>query len=512
MKKQGAKGLQKSLKLLVKSSFIVFIGVVLSKLFTYVYKIVIARGFGPEAYGLFSLAVMVSGIFIAFASFGLVEGVTRYIPYYKGKRQYDRARYIFRFTFIFISVLSILFGILLFFLSEYISVRIFHNSNLIIYLKTFGFLVPISVLSSFYLASIRAAEKIGLYSFIINIFQSGAKLALLGLLILIGIRESAVPFSYLGGTLLMLFAAYISSKYYVRELFKKSGANENERRESVREVFSYSWPLMFLSLITVLFGWIDSFVIGYVMNASDVGFYNAAFTIVAFLGIAPDLFMQLFFPLIVREYAKKKIKLIEEISKQVAKWIYIMNLPLFIILFLFPGAMINIFFGKEYLVAESALRILSIGGVLSSLLTLQSNILSMAGKSKLILSNLIIASLVNLILNILLVPKYGLIGAASATAFVWMVLSLVVFIQVKVYTTIIPLRRKMAKITIISLIAAALLLLVKQFVPLSIINVIILGILFGMVYLFIIFITGCLDRNDLMILRTIKAKFVTAKK
>lgn len=507
MEKKRIKGLNKSLKLLVRTSFIVFAGVLLSKIFTYVYKIVIARAFGPEAYGLFSLAVMISGLFIAFASFGLIEGITRYIPLYNGKGKHDFSRYMFRAVFIMLVISSIIFGIILFLLADVISIDVFHNWELGAYLKIFGLLVPISVLSSLYLAALRASEKVGLYSFIVNIFQSFVKLALLLLLVFIGIKSNAIPISYLLGVLFMLILSYIVSRYYVNDLFRKTSIGSSEKGKIMSSLFHYSWPIIFLGLIGSLFYWIDSLVIGYLRNATDVGFYNAAFSIVGLFGIAPEIFMQLFFPLIVREYAKKNLSLIEQTSKQVSKWIFLINLPVFIVIFIFPGTIINILFGSQYLAAESALRILAIGGLLSSLMMLGSNILSMEGRSKIILSNLLIASLVNLVLDIILVQKYGMVGAAAATSFVWVALCIVVFIEVKKYTSMIPLRRRMLRIAIVSIIPTVLLIIVKQYVSINLLSMAILGLLFVLVYVLLIFVTGCLDRNDLMIINAIKSKF-----
>ena len=68
------------LTLLAKSSIIVFIGIFLSKLFTYLYKIIVGRYYGPEEYGVFSIAIMILGIFIAFASLGLSDGLNRFLP------------------------------------------------------------------------------------------------------------------------------------------------------------------------------------------------------------------------------------------------------------------------------------------------------------------------------------------------------------------------------------------------------------------------------------------------
>src|SRR3989344_5492108 len=75
----------KSLRLIAKTSMIVFIGVMLSRILGYAYRVIVARYFGAETYGLFSLAIMVLGIFSAFASLGLAEGIVRYGAFYRAR-------------------------------------------------------------------------------------------------------------------------------------------------------------------------------------------------------------------------------------------------------------------------------------------------------------------------------------------------------------------------------------------------------------------------------------------
>ena len=69
-KKENQKEVNKSLKLIVKSSIFVFIGVILSKIFALFYRSAIARYFGKEVYGLFSLAVIVLLVFVTVPSLG----------------------------------------------------------------------------------------------------------------------------------------------------------------------------------------------------------------------------------------------------------------------------------------------------------------------------------------------------------------------------------------------------------------------------------------------------------
>src|SRR3989344_7620107 len=88
-----------SLKLVAKSSMIVFVGIVLAKILSYVYRVIIARNYGAESYGLFSLAVMISGLIGILAYFGLNDGLLRYISIFRGKKEYNKINYIFRRTF-----------------------------------------------------------------------------------------------------------------------------------------------------------------------------------------------------------------------------------------------------------------------------------------------------------------------------------------------------------------------------------------------------------------------------
>ncbi len=504
--KNEEKKINASLKLLVKTSLIVFIGVILSKAFTYLYKVIIARQFGPEIYGVFSLATVILSFFITISFLGLSEGLLRYISIYRGKKEITKIRYLIKVSTMILVVSSVLSMALLFILSDFISINIFHNEELSIFLKIFSILIPLSVLSGIFLSLIKAYEKISMYSFIVNILQNVSRVILLVLFIFVGFKSRSIAWSYFFSILLIAIVSYIASKKYLPEVFGAVDLKDRQKSKVIREVMAYSWPIVFLGAIGSLFIWIDSLVIGYLKNVSDVGFYNVASTIISLFGVAPELFMQLFFPLITKEFARKNFNLIKEISKQVNKWIFILNLPLFVIIFLFPGAVINLLFGPDYLVAETSLRILSVGAFFSSLIMILTNLLSMKGKSKIILVNIILASLLNLILNVILVQKFGIMGAAISTSLIWIILGISLFIEVKSYLNFAPIRRKMIKISFISIFPILILFFSKRLVPLTKFNVILLGCLFLLVYLALILIVEGLDKHDLMIIGAIKNK------
>ena len=60
--------------------------------------------------------------------------------------------------------------------------------------------------------------------------------------------------------------------------------------------------------VSSVFYWTDSLVIGFFKTTVEVGIYNAAIPLAALLTLAPELFIQLLFPIITKEYAKKNLK------------------------------------------------------------------------------------------------------------------------------------------------------------------------------------------------------------
>jgi len=496
----------KGLKLLAKSSVIVFICLMFSKIITYIYRIIIARYFGAEVYGLFLLAMMILGWFIVFASLGLSEGLLRYISLYRGKKQENKIKYIFKTTLFVAFFWSIFLGIILFLFSDFISVTFFHNSELGSYLKLFSILIPISVLMDIFVSTIRTFEKIAWYSFITNILSNASKLILLLIFISLGFKINAVKFSYFFGVILVMIFSYFICRYLVPDVFNRYLLAKKDRVKIRKDLFSYSWPIMFAGVITTLFYWIDSFSIGYFFNPSYVGYYNAAVPLVSLLGLVPELFMQLFLPMITKEFSKKNFDVIKQLSQQVGKWIIILNLPLFLLMLIFPEAIISILFGKEYLPAVSSLQILSFGGIFMGLVIVSQNLLAMLGKSRIILTNLAVVSVINLGLNFFLVPRYGIAGAAIATSFVWFILTIILFVQVRRYLGIIPLRRKILNVIMVSLIPVLLVLFLKNFIFLNLTGLAILAIFFFLIYIILIFMTKCLDKNDLMILKSFSSK------
>lgn len=507
----------KSLSLLVKSSFFVFVGLVLSKLLTYVYRVIIARYYGVEIYGVFSLSLVVAGWFIAFATLGLSEGCLRYFTLYREKKNLKASRYLMKLSLKFLLGSSIVAGILLFFFSETIAIKAFHSPELTIFLQWLSIGIPLTILALPFIMGIRAYERIGAYTAIYSVLQTALKVILIVLFIFIGLNSTQSILSShliaLGG---VLIAAYIYMRNKMPELFIGPIVQDNKKSQIRNELFRYSGPMLFYSILVSLMYWIDSMSLGFYKTPVEVGLYNAAVPLALLLTLAPELFNQLFSPMMTRYYAANRLDVAKQLIKQVSKWILAINIPLAIMLLVYPKVALNLLFGGEFIAAAGALQILAISNLYASIGLISATFVSATGHSRKVLMNMIIAAVVNIILNSILVPQAtvlgidnanGLVGAAVATLIAVIVLNTLFIYQAGRIIKAFPFRSKMLLVLISGAIPTVAILYVDKLIESPTIPMLILiGMGFVLLYILSILMFRTFDHYDKDILTKIKDK------
>lgn len=497
------------LKLLVKSSLFIFIASIISKLASYGYKVLIARSFGAEVYGLFSLALIIISIASSIAAIGLGDGLVRYISYYRGKKTYGDIRQLVRGAhsiFIFSSVLCTLLIILL---TPIMAEHLFHNINFIPIMIGMAFVLPFSLLSNLSLGILRGFERVNTYTMLVNIYQNAAKFIFLGLLIMMGIGVISISISYI----LMFAGLYILSNYYSKkDLLKMPKAKIPPIKSIMSEVLSYAWPLMFVGILYSIFYWTDSLILGYFEDATQVGWYNAAITLVSLFGIAPDLFMQLFFPLISFKSSEGKKELIRRLTQQVTKWIYLLSAPLFLLLFLFSEHWLGFLFGDDFIIASSSLKILSIGALFASITGLSTSLLSIKGKTRLVLADFIIFTSINILLDLMLVPSLGMLGAAIATSTTQSLFIITAVIQVRRAYGFNPLRGRMRRLIAITLTLLITGIVASRILNSNFFNAVVISIVLLLMYAIGLYTFSLFDSEDKNIVKSIAIKLKFYKK
>jgi len=500
-----------SLKLIAKSSFVVLLMLFISKILVYIYRVIVARYYGAEIYGMITLTLVVSGMAVTLASLGIPQGIIKFIPEYRAKRQNKKVKYILKKISMLLIVTSILASVVLFIFSDFIAIRFFENENLGIFLKIFSFIIPFWVFSNVFMTTLAALEKVEWSSFLNNVVLNVVKVSVLVTLIILGLKGEAVVLSYASGFIILFFFSYFVFNKYTKIYFKEK-VSENKYQSVFKVFYAYSWPLILSGIISQIFYWADSLIIGYYLNVEDVGVYNAAVPLALLLSFAPEVFTKLFFPLINKEFSRKNIKTTKEVSQQVGKWIFMVNFPLLIIILAFSEQIITFVFGSEYIVAANSLRILAIGSFVLAQSNISEKLILITGKSRIILKNIMITVIIGILLDIFLVQKIGIVGAALSTSLMYLFLSGLLIKGARKSTGgIIPIRRKVLRIIAVSFIIFIGLGVVKMFISLNLISAIITSIIVLISYALLIVLTKCLDKNDIMILKTIQKNILKRK-
>lgn len=486
------------IKKIVVGSLIIIIGLFFTKLLNYIFRLIIAK-LGPDQYGLFSIGLGVVSFGAIIALMGMDRGMLRFISYYIGIKNNEKIKGTIFFILKFSLISSIIFGLIIFLASPYIASTIFHNKELSIIIKILAFSIPAYVLSEVTLSIIRAFREVKYVVYSKNIFESLSKIILSVIAIYFGYKLFGISIAYV----ISLVLGFIMAFYFVEKKLFSILNKSIITKYSNKEIFSYSWPLMINNIMELSLIWVDTLLIGYFKTSSDVGIYNAAFPTAMLLTAVPVAILTLFTPTMGKLMGENKINEQKDIFNIISKWIFLVALPLTLFIMFFPKEILKILFGNEYITGYIALSILAFGFLISAISFTSRKILEVYKKSKLILINSIIAVLLNIILNIILIKRYGINGAAISSAISFLVYSLIFIIQSSIKLKFKQPIKDYIKILLAGIIASVLILVISKYI---IKNFFVLLFLFILTYFISIIILKVVNKRELMLIKLISKK------
>ncbi|MBN1639478.1 MAG: oligosaccharide flippase family protein [Ignavibacteriales bacterium] len=310
-------------------------------------------------------------------------------------------------------------GLIICIIGQYFSKNIasfFDNpSDFEIYIRLSFVIIYLRILNEFFLSVLRAKEKSVLFASA-NIFKLGLILGFNIYFIAflrIGIR--GILYSYLIsdiGLLLLLSPSIIlqmSAKFDLTIL---------------RLSISFGFPLIFTSLAGMLLNLGDRYILKYFVDYKEVGLYNLGYKLAGILNV---FFIQSFtlgfLPLAYKYFQQKDDK--RYYSKMLTYFMFVLCWA-GLGLSLFSAEAIKILaLNPEYWPAYTVVPIITLAYVFSGGKSITSIGLYLTHKTQVIAYSTIIVTLLNIGLNLLLIPKYGMMGAATATLIAFIILYIV---------------------------------------------------------------------------------------
>ncbi|HEY54103.1 MAG TPA: polysaccharide biosynthesis protein, partial [Caldilineae bacterium] len=274
-----------------------------------------------------------------------------------------------------------------------------------------------------------------------------------------------------------------------------------------RKLLLFSAPLLFTNVVAYLNGRTELFVLGIFLAADVVGVFNAAMRLAGLGLIVLTAFNAIFSPVISDLHHQGEMKHLAVLFKLVTRWMLAAAIPIFLVQMLFAPQIMGLF-GPEFVGGAAALRALSIGQMINIATGGVGVMLIMSGRSQIALINAVVTVVAALALDFLLVPRYGMMGAAFAGALIIILVNLARLGEVWFLMRLHPFSLAFLKPIMAALPGLAVGLSWRQWLPLSSFFHLALACLaVGGVYLLALRLLG-LDQGDRVMIAALRVRLM----
>jgi O-antigen/teichoic acid export membrane protein len=217
-----------------------------------------------------------------------------------------------------------------------------------------------------------------------------------------------------------LVLALVLTIFYIRE----NGFHPCVSLPLGKRLLKQSYHYMISGLIAILYSRIDQIMLGEMLDSTSVGLYGAALDIAGYWGMIPSAFIQSISPILYKNAAEDH-GIFRKRLRQSYAGIWFLNVCWSVGISVFSRWVIRLLYGAEYLGAKNALVIVVWYSGIASLGSLTQVYLATENKNKYVNYFAVAGLVTDVVLNALLIPRFGIEGAAVATLATYCVIHIV---------------------------------------------------------------------------------------
>src|SRR5438270_13935279 len=181
-----------------------------------------------------------------------------------------------------------------------------------------------------------------------------------------------------------------------------------------QKVFAFSSIAFGITILQFFLAQTDKIVLGYYLDAKRVGIYAVAMALVGFVPIALDSVNQIFSPVISELHAAENHAVLQQLYATLTKWVMVLTIPLALSMIVFARSLMSIF-GPSFQSGTAVVMIGAVGQAFNCAVGSVGFLLLMSGNQAQLMKIQAVNAVMMIGLNILLVPRFGIAGAAIAT-------------------------------------------------------------------------------------------------
>lgn len=378
----------------------------------YLYSIFLARTLGARDFGVYALGLAIFNVTLLIAPLGFESGALRFVSVALGRGDRQAARRTIAQTLVLVVVSGIAAGVLLALAARPLALGLYDNAQLAEVLPWLALAIPMAAIATLLLDVIRAFQQVRYTVLVRYLWEPVARFALAAVLLGMGYA--------LGGALAAIVISSAGSLLIALGAARRIGAFAGGRGaalsgQGLGSLFVYCLPLTLANVFGVIAPRSDILILGRWASPEQVGVYSVAAQTAAIIALVLGGLTTMCAPVMGEIAAARDLKRLETLYATVCRWTLAFTMPLFCLFAVF-GTEILALFGAHFTAGAAALVVLALGQLLYSAFGISSTLLLMFGHSRKIMANTILLAVFLVASNLLLVPRFGMQGAACAVA------------------------------------------------------------------------------------------------
>lgn len=497
---ESIEGARSGLTSVTRGTLVMMIGTLGFVAESFVSRVILVRTLlpiDPDLWSEFSLALALGGLVSAFGSLGLGPAIARSLPFESSEAERRR---IVHTAYVVGGPAALLVTIGLAAFAVLLLTRL-DTPVLGLTLLFFSVAVGVSVFAGLLASIFQGYEDV-----IPNAFYNQVLNPLLFIVFLLA-AELLAP---RGDTYLGVLAAYVLAStlsflflllYTGRRLPRHLPEGPREAGVS-RRLLGFAAPLFLVSVLSYVANNGDTLLLG-AFDRSAVGFYTADLSLARLLQVGIGSLAYIFLPVTARLVRSGDKGAVRITYATATKWMVLTSLPLFLTFILFPDRALQFVYGSGFPSSVIPLDLLVLGAFLSTLVGPSAMAQVAYGQTRLLFYNTLICALVDVVLGLLLIPSYGLTGAAIAWASANALYPVLSLVQIALLQRVHPFGRDyVLPLLVTALPLGGLFVLVPLAPPLWALPVLAVG--FGLVFLGVVLLTHSIDDGDRLLLEAVE--------
>lgn len=387
----------------------------------FIYIPILTKGLGANLYGIWSLINVTISLIIPFAMLTFGMSIVRFLG---TEKDMGIIREDILSAYSTVCILGAVFALLLFFLSDILAESIFKDVGSSFYIRLASVLILVDSIRMLTLAFFRMRGKIGLRTILALSYSTFS----VGLVIIF------IQLDYkLTGLITALIISGILFNLITLSMVLRQTGVQLPRFSRLKSYVKWGVPLIPNTALLWIIHMSDRYLVSYFLGVTAVGIYGAAYAIGGYAALVLAPLTTVLYPNVSKTYGEGNLGETRNYLKYSVKYLMMIAIPSALGLSVLAKPILQVLTTPEFISGYIIVPFVAAGTVLFAFRQVCNHVLYLFDKTYWSLTILVTSAVLNVVLNLILIPRMGVLGAAVATLIAYGVLGILTLMVTRRY-------------------------------------------------------------------------------